>query len=80
MSENQKELTKDELAEQASRPDLDSIYHQNSRRVGDPVGMNDDPDVERKETPHGWEERKLEVEVESDDGQQNPSGRSKPDR
>ena len=62
-------LTPKEIAEQASKPDLDQIYRQPLR--GDETkGDPDDRDIagapDHEDTPHGWEERKHQVEKEAE--------------
>ena len=62
-------LTKEQLAEQASKPDFEQIHRQ-TRRGDETKGNPDDRDVagamDHEDTPHGWEERKHEVEREAD--------------
>ena len=62
-------LKPEEIAEQASKPDLDQIYRQPLR--GDETkGDPDDRDIagapDHEDTPHGWEERKHQVEKEAE--------------
>ena len=72
MAEVQEKLTPNEIAEQASKPDYEQIHRQ-TRRGYEPKGDPDERDVagaiEHEDTPHGWEERKHQVqeEAESDD-------------
>ena len=58
-------LTPEEIAEQASKPDLDQIFKQ-PRRGDESKGDPDDRDVagavDHEDTPHGREERKHEIE------------------
>jgi hypothetical protein len=64
------DLTKDEISEQASKPDHEQIYRQ-TRRGDETVGDPDERDVagaiDHEDTPHGWEERKHQVEKEAED-------------
>lgn len=63
------ELTPEEIAEQASKPDLDQIHRQPLRgdeTKGDPDERDVAGSLEHEETPHGWEERKHQVEEEAE--------------
>ena len=62
-------LTREEIAEQASKPDHEQINRQTRR--GDET--NGDPDardvagaIDFEDTPHGWEERKHQVQQEAE--------------
>lgn len=62
-------LSPEEIADQASKPDLDQIYRQPLR--GDETkGDPDDRDIagatDHDDTPHGREERKHQVEKEAE--------------
>lgn len=63
------ELTPAEIAEQASKPDLDQIFRQ-TRRHDETKGDADARDVagapDHEDTPHGREERKHQVEEEAE--------------
>lgn len=63
------DLTRNELAEQASKPDYEQIHRQ-TRRGDETKGDPDDRDVagaiDHEDTPHGWEERKHQVEQEAE--------------
>lgn len=62
-------LTPDEIAEQASKPDRDQIHRQPLRgdeSIGDPDERDVAGALEHVETPHGWEERKHQVEQEAE--------------
>jgi len=65
-------LSREEIEEQASKPDHEQIYRQ-TRRGDETKGNPDERDVagaiDHEDTPHGWEERKHEVaqEAEGDD-------------
>jgi hypothetical protein len=66
--------TPTEIAEQASKPDLDQIHRQTLRgdeTKGDPDERDVAGATDFEDTPHGWEERKHQVEREADsnDGQ-----------
>ena len=69
MAEVQERLTPTEIAEQASKPDYEQIHRQ-TRRGDETKGDPDERDVagaiDHEKTPHGWEERKHEVEEEAD--------------
>ena len=62
-------LSRDEIAEQASKPDQEQIYRQ-TRRGDETKGDPDERDVAGaiafENTPHGWEERKHEVQQEAE--------------
>lgn len=62
-------LTPQEIAEQASKPDHDQIFRQ-PRRGDESKGDPDDRDVagavDHEDTPHGREERKHQVESNAD--------------
>lgn len=56
------DLTPEEIAEQASKPDLDQIFRETRRNEARDVAGDPDPD----DTPHGREERKHQVEEEAE--------------
>jgi hypothetical protein len=61
--------TPNEIADQASKPDLDQIHRQTLRRdetKGDPNERDIAGATDFEDTPHGWEERKHQVEQEAD--------------
>lgn len=62
-------LTAEEIAEQASKPDHEQIFRQ-TRRGDESKGNPDDRDaagaVDFEDTPHGREERKHEIESDAD--------------
>lgn len=62
-------LTPKEIAEQASKPDHDQIHRQ-PLRGDESKGDPDERDVagapDHEDTPHGWEERKHQVEQEAE--------------
>ncbi len=62
-------LTPDEIADQASKPDYDQIFRQ-PRRGDETKGNPDTRDVtgatDHEDTPHGSEERKHQVEKEAE--------------
>lgn len=62
-------LTPEEIADQASKPDYEQIYRQ-PRRGDESQGNPDDRDIagatDHGDTPHGWEERKHQVEEEAE--------------
>ena len=62
-------LTREEIEEQASKPDHEQIYRQ-TRRGDETKGDPDERDVagaiEHEDTPHGWEERKHDVAQEAE--------------
>ena len=61
-------LTPEEIADQASKPDYEQIHRQT--RGGDETkGDPNDRDIagaDHEDTPHGWEERKHQVEQEAE--------------
>ena len=69
MAVEQDKLTPTEIADQASKPDYEQIHRQ-IRRGDETKGDPDERDVagaiDHEETPHGWEERKHEVEKEAE--------------
>ena len=69
MAEMQEKLTPNEIADQASKPDYEQIYRQ-TRRGDETEGDPDDRDVagatDHEDTPHGWEERKHDVQQEAE--------------
>ena len=62
-------ITQREIADQASRPDLDQIKRQ-ALRGDETKGDPDERDVagatDHEDTPHGWEERKHQVSEEAE--------------
>ena len=62
-------LTREEIEEQASKPDHEQIYRQ-TRRGDETKGDPDERDVagaiDHEDTPHGWEERKHDVAQEAE--------------
>ncbi|MEO5858023.1 MAG: hypothetical protein ABIR33_03650 [Pyrinomonadaceae bacterium] len=63
------QLTPDEIAEQASKPDHDQIYRQPLRgdeTKGDPDERDVAGGTDHEDTPHGSEERKHQVEREAE--------------
>lgn len=68
-SDNQPTFTREELAEQASKPDRDQIDRQ-TRRGDETKGDPDERDVagaiDFEDTPRGREELKHQVEREAD--------------
>jgi hypothetical protein len=62
-------LSRDEIAEQASKPDHEQIHRQ-TRRGDETKGDPDERDVagaiDFEDTPHGWEERKHQVQQEAE--------------
>ena len=62
-------LTPEEIADQASKPDYDQIFRQ-PMRGDESKGNPDDRDVagatDHEDTPHGREERKHRVEKEAE--------------
>ena len=72
MAETNAKLTPREIADQASKPDYEQIHRQTRRgdeTKGDPDARDVAGATRHEETPHGWEERKhqVEQEAESDD-------------
>lgn len=64
------DLSPDEIAEQASKPDEDQIYRQSRRgdeSEGDPDARDVAGAIDFDDTPRGREERKHEVEEEAED-------------
>ena len=63
------DLSREEIAEQASRPDYDQINRQ-TRRGDETEGDPDDRDVagaiDHEDTPQGWEERKHQIQQEAE--------------
>jgi hypothetical protein len=63
------DLSRDEIAEQASKPDHEQIHRQ-TRRGDETKGDPDERDVagaiDFEDTPHGWEERKHQVQQEAE--------------
>jgi hypothetical protein len=62
-------LSRNEIAEQASKPDHEQIHRQ-TRRGDETKGDPDERDVagaiDFEDTPHGWEERKHQVQQEAE--------------
>ena len=62
-------LSRNEIAEQASKPDHEQIHRQ-TRRGDETKGDPDERDVagaiDFEDTPHGWEERKRQVQQEAE--------------
>jgi hypothetical protein len=62
-------LSREEIEEQASKPDHEQIYRQ-TRRGDETKGDPDERDVagaiDHEDTPHGWEERKHDVAQEAE--------------
>ena len=62
-------LSRNEIAEQASKPDHEQIQRQ-TRRGDETKGDPDERDVagaiDFEDTPHGWEERKHQVQQEAE--------------
>ena len=64
------QLTPEEIADQASKPDHDQIHRQPLRgdeTKGDPDERDVAGAVDHEDTPHGREERKHQVETEAED-------------
>ena len=70
MADPTEQLTREEIEEQSSKPDSDQIHRQ-TRRGDESKGDPDERDVvgalDHEDTPHGWEERKHEVQEEAGD-------------
>lgn len=69
MAEPKEKLTPTEIAEQASKPDYDQIHRQSRRgdeTEGDPDARDVAGAIDHEDTPHGWEERKHQVEREAE--------------
>lgn len=52
-----RDLSENEIVDQASRPDVDQIHRE--------ISGDDETGPELEETPHGSEERKREIEEEA---------------
>jgi len=68
-AEQTPQLTSEEIAEQASKPDHDQIYRQPLRgdeTKGDPDDRDVAGAIKHEDTPHGREERKHQVEKEAE--------------
>jgi hypothetical protein len=67
---DESKLTAEEIAEQASKPDLDQIFRQ-PRRGDESKGEPDDRDVagavDHEDTPHGREEIKHQIEKNAEE-------------
>lgn len=68
MAEAREKLTPNQIEDQASQPDRDQIHRQ-TRRGDETKGDPDERDVagatDHEDTPHGWEERKHQVDQEA---------------